>query len=147
METIEIKSSRYSLDCNATREIYLVFHDDTEYFCSKFIRSGFKHCFAIERQAMGWVCVDPSRTDLCCTILPALWETNIIPHFKFMNTGATVLALKVYQTDRANYPRPAINSCVGCMQYLLGVYWPLTFTPYMLYNRIIKNTPKHIEVV
>ena len=135
------------MDYSKTREIYLCFHDDTEYFCSRFIKKGFKHCFIIERMALGWLCFDPSRSDLSTLILPATWETDIIPEFLQRNPSYTVIHLHVSATNKSNYPRPAIMSCVGAIQYALGVYWPTVFTPWMLYNRIIKKTTHHIKVI
>lgn len=134
-------------DYSDTRELYVCFHDDTEYFGSAFIKRGFKHCFVIERQPLGWIVLDPSRSELSATILPARWDTDMMATFKANNSNVVVLKLYVKYTRTSNYPRPGINSCVGVVQYILGVYWPFTFTPYRLYNKLIKQTPPHIQVI
>ncbi len=134
-------------DYSATRELYICFHDDSAYFGSRFIKKGFKHVFVIERQALGWICTDASRTDLSNTILPASWGTDIIPTFIENNPSITVVKLLVTLTGKANFPRPGMLSCVGIVQYILGVCWPTVLTPWMLYNRIIKKPPSHIKVL
>ena len=135
------------LNSNSFRDIFLVFHDDIKYTCSDYMQRGFKHCFAIERQALGWCCIDPNRTDLAITLLPAAWDTDIMPRFKQNNPRSTVLHLNVYETKKANYPRLGLISCVSTMQYLIGVYWPHILTPYQLHNKILKTNLKHIKVI
>jgi hypothetical protein len=134
-----------SLTYDCSRELYLVFHDDTAYFGSRFIKKGFKHVFIIERQAMGWICLDPSRSDLIASILPAQYESDVISELKNNNPDVTVLPLEVLATNRSNYPRPGIQSCVGAVQYSLGVWWPFVLTPWRLYNKLIKSPPIHIR--
>lgn len=134
-------------DYSNHREIYLIFHDDTHYFGSSLVKKGFKHVFAIERQALGWLCFDPSRSTINALILPASWQTDIMPEFKKNNSGATVLGLVVSDFDKSNYPRAGIISCVSAVQYYLGVFWPHILTPYKLYNKIVKSTPNHIKVL
>ena len=128
------------------REIYLIFLDDVQYPFSRFIKKGFKHVYALERQALGWVCLDPSRSDLTAIVLPATYHTNIIPEFQRQNPTATVLPIKMKPHNKSKYPRPMVLGCTSAIQYMLGVYWPCVLTPYQLYNKIIKSPPEHIEV-
>ena len=145
MEQTNIKLSKSLFDYSY-REIYLVFQDDIQYPFSRFIKSGFRHVFALERQALGWICIDPSRNDLCATLLPASYDVDIIPQFRINNPSFTITKLKVKQTNKFNYPKPGIVSCVSSMQYLIGVYWPFVLTPYQLYNKLYNNNISHIEV-
>jgi hypothetical protein len=136
-------------DCNATRDIYLVFQDDVNYLLSRFFKEGFKHCFAIERQALGWVCIDASRYNCMATILPAAYNDMVIEHYVQQNPAATVVHLSIKMDDlrRTTYPRLGSISCVGMMQYIIGTYWPLTLTPYKLYNKLVNNLHDKIKVV
>ena len=131
------------IDASAERDIYIVFQDDQSYLCSRLFKKGFKHCFGIERQATGWVCVDPSRKDLFAVILPAGFHDNIIDPFLDQNPTSTVIRLTVGRNpkDTNTYPRLGLISCVSVMQYLLGVYWPLTITPHQLYYKLVN---KHV---
>lgn len=132
-------------DQSAFREIYLVFQDDVSYFMSERFKKGFRHVFALERQALGWTCIDFSRSDLYVTVLPASYDVNIIPEYLRRNPKTTILQLFIKSTNKSIYPRPSMMSCVGGIQYLLGVYWPFVFTPYQLYNKLIKNNSIHIK--
>lgn len=133
-------------DSSAHRDVYLIFWNDTEYPCSRFIKDGFKHVFAIERQALGWICLDPNRQDFIATLLPARWQDDVMGTFRKNNPDATILELEVYQSYQWQYPRIGMLSCVSMMQYYLGVWWPHILTPYMLYNKIRKANCHHIKV-
>lgn len=128
------------------REIYLVFMN-TFYFGDSFIKDGFKHVYCIERQELGWVCLDPSQTHIYNYILPAAYEIDVMSEFKKRNPEFIILKLLVKPHDKSAYPRPGLVSCVSTMQYLLGIYWPFIFTPYQLYNKMLRKPPKHIEVI
>jgi hypothetical protein len=133
-------------DMDAAREIHLVFMD-THFKGDEWLKDGFKHVYAIERQALGWICSDPSKSDLHSYILPAHYESEVIEQFKINNPSFTVLSLKVKPHYNSVFPRFGLISCVSLMQYILGVYWPFVFTPYQLYTKIINQTPNHIEVI
>jgi len=128
-------------DSEAERDIYLIFQDDQSYLCSALFKKGFKHCFALERQALGWICIDPSRKNFIATILPAGFHDNIIVPFLDQNPTSTVVRLTVGRLERDTnvYPRFGLISCVSVMQYLLGVYWPLIITPHQLYCRLVNT--------
>lgn len=133
-------------DAEAERDIYLIFQDDQSYLCSALFKKGFKHCFAIERQALGWICIDPSRSDFIATILPAGYHADIIAPFLSQNPTSTVLNLTVRKSHANTYPRLGLISCVSTMQYLLGVYWPLIITPHQLYCRLVNTHVPTIRV-
>lgn len=134
------------LDFEAYREYHLVFMD-TQYPLDWMFKDGFKHVYCIERQALGWTCIDPSQSDLYTTILPANYGTDVMTTFKQKNPTFKILKLHVKPHTLMVYPRAGIISCVSVMQQMLGVYWPFVFSPFQLYNRIVTRTPTHIEVI
>jgi len=77
-------------DTHAHREIYLVFMN-TNFKGDGWLKEGFKHVYAIERQALGWLCSDPSKSDLHTYILPAHYESDVIQEFIRQNPTFTVL--------------------------------------------------------
>lgn len=135
-----------SSDYRATRDIYLVFMNTSHGF-DFILKDGFHHVYCIERQALGWVCTDPSKSDLYNYILPAQYEADVMTEFVKRNPTFTILHLIIKPHDKSIYAMPCMMSCVGVMQYLIGVYWPFVFTPYQLYNKIKNKPPKHIEVI
>lgn len=134
------------IDFEAHREIYLVFMD-SRYTFDWIFKDGFKHVYAIERQALGWTCTDPSQSDLFTTILPASYSTDIMETFKRQNPTFKILKLHVRPHIKMVFPSAGVISCVTIMQYMLGVYWPFVFSPYQLYTRIVTRAPTHIEVI
>lgn len=134
------------LDYSAYREIWLVFMN-TEFIGDAWLKDGFKHVYAIERQALGWLCTDPSKSDIHTYILPASFDSDVIGEFKRRNPTFTVMHLKIKSHYDSVYPQLGVLSCVSIMQYMLGVFWPFVFTPYQLYNKLKKKPPNHIEVI
>lgn len=134
------------LDSSAYRDIYLIFMN-ADYKMSNILKDGFKHVYAIERQSLGWICIDPSTSDLYCNILPATYAADVIKEFKLQNPECTILNIHIKPHQKKIYPFFGLLSCVSVMQYLLGVNWPFVLTPYQLYTKLIKNTCDHIEVI
>ncbi len=136
------------IDLDAEKEIYIVFQGETKYTFSNFLKPGFLHCFGLERQSLGWICIDPSHDDFHSYILPAGFSDDIIPTFISQNPNCTVMQLFVQPVKNKprNYPRFGLISCVGILQYTLGVYWPLIISPYQLYYRLSNKRISHIKV-
>lgn len=133
-------------DYDIHRELYLVFME-TPYKGDWMFKRGFKHVYAIERTALGWLCSDPNKSDIHTMILPARYDSEVMIEFIRQNPSFTILRLKVKPHKDSIYPQLGVISCVSMMQYMLGVYWPFVFTPWQLYNRLLDNPPKHIEVI
>lgn len=135
-------------DSEAERELYLIFQDEGSYPGGIVFQKGFKHVFALERQALGWVCIDPSRMDFQCHILPAGFHDDVITSFIAQNPRSTVMQIFVQpvKNQTLTYPGIGFISCVTVMQYTLGVYWPLIVTPYQLYCRLSSRRINHIRM-
>jgi hypothetical protein len=111
------------------------------------MKPGFLHVFIIERTSSGWLCIDPNRSELGCSILPVPPDVDMIPEFAKQNPKSTILHIHAYPTLEARFPRPGVISCVGVAQYILGVHWWNVFTPHMLYNKLMKDTTPHLKVI
>lgn len=134
------------IDPEASREIYLIFVDSKSYPHYRFIKEGFRHVFAIERQPLGWICHDPNTQEWMSFIIPGDWENNVMGCYKDQNPNSTILKLEVKPKNINMLIRPHLVPCIGAMQYLLGVYWPLILTPYRLYSKLLNNPPINFKV-
>ena len=139
MEIKQITSTLESSYKGVCREMFLVFFGDADYFPYRLIKNGFGHVFAIERQSLGWICVDPSRRDLLTIILPACYDSDVAKVLRRDNPTFKILHLRVPMNVKPNYPNLGLMGCVGVMQYFLGIYRPWIITPYQLYRYIIKQ--------
>ena len=133
-------------DYDAFRDIYLVFMN-TEYKGSWLFKDGFRHVYVIERQALGWLCSDPSRSNLFNCILPASYEVEVMETLIKQNPSFTILHLHVRPNHDDLYPYLGLVSCVSIVQYILGMSCQTILTPYQLYNKLKSKPPKHIEVI
>ena len=87
------------------RELYVVFQNSFGYPLSGCMRDGFEHVFVIERQALGWICHDPSMSDFMSVILPATYEVDLIGTYAELNPDSTIIQLFVSQSPKAKYFR------------------------------------------
>jgi hypothetical protein len=133
-------------DSEARRTIYLIFQDSFSYLGSRFIKKGFRHVFAVEHQALGWICFDASIANIMTTILPAGFHDDVIGHFLRLNPHSTVVKLYVKPTKEIRSFKFGCLNCVSVVQYMLSIHWPFVLTPYQLYSKLVKNGAEHIEV-
>lgn len=126
---------------------YIVFSDSHSYFLGRFFKPGFRHVHAIHHHGGHWYLIDPSLK--CLHHLPLTKEKGIdfISAYAEMFPDKTIL--KVYARENPDMPvwRIGAISCVSTIQYLLGIYWPLTVTPWQLYCKLKDKTPAHVRIV
>lgn len=135
-----------SSDFKPEREIYLIFMDTNSYLGYNMFKEGFRHVFAIERQPLGWICHDPNTTDWQSFIVSTKWSDDVIGAYVDLYPDIEVLSLFIEPSGKLRWWRPFLSPCVGSLQYLIGVYWPLTLTPYQLYCKLKYNPPRNIKV-
>jgi len=128
------------------REIYLIFQDSAEFTGSAWFTPGFKHVFAIEKQPLGWTCIDPNRFDLMIDILPVRWEADLMNQYLINKPGDTILKIMLTPHNEPTILRPSILSCVSLVKYMLGVSWPFVWTPWQLYIKLISDTHQGMEI-
>jgi len=109
----------------------VVFADRADCAWLRFLKPGFRHCFAAIRESGGWLIVDPllDRIELAWVEpaqdfdLPALYAS----------LGHTVLAGATRRPERApRLPRLAPLTCVSVVKRLLGVSAAGVLTPWQL---------------
>lgn len=127
--------------------LVLVFSSSSTYYLSRFFKPGFQHVHAFARMGKDWFLIDPGICRFRC--VPILCEEDIDMH-----TAATAhdpscraITLEVSDPKDLQVYRFGPISCVSTIQYLIGVYWPLTLTPYQLYCRLLSSPPSHIRII
>ena len=134
------------LDSSAFREIYFIFQDSRAFCGWQLLKPGFRHVFAVEIHASGWVCYDPSIHDMYCWPLPCAPDASFIEHYKLNNPSDTVLKITARPKRKAQYARFSLMSCVSIMKYILGVRWPFVITPHQLYSRLTSQQFENMEI-
>ncbi len=103
------------------------FHDDGSGFLSRFLKSGFRHCFVAIRNGNYWIVIDGQCLPLAEVLAPGDFDLAAF----YRDKGFTVVETE----QRASVPRGpfVVASCVGLVKIVLGVRLT-AITPYGLYR-------------
>lgn len=115
---------------------WVCFSGEADIWWLRFLRPGFRHCFAVAQQDKNWIVIDPLSPYLELDVLP-LAATFDLPAW-LAGQNLTV----VRTTIRRNRTRPApanIFSCVEVVKRFLGIHARAVFTPWQLYTYLTKE--------
>jgi hypothetical protein len=113
---------------------YAVFSGQSELPCVRFLKSGFKHCYALMHDGRVWVTVDPLSHYTEVTVhhhlppefdLPAWLETH----------GLTVVPVRYVPAVPKSLPW-RVYTCVELVKRVLCIRHPYVFTPWQLYRHL-----------
>ena len=111
---------------------HIVFHDHGVGWGQRFLKRGFRHCFAMVCDSNGnWICWDSMEGKPLVQVVDG--ETaDLLAYWR--EQGFAVVELE----QRALPPRSpfAIANCVGLVKALFCLRYPFAITPYALYRRI-----------
>lgn len=115
---------------------FVVFCGRADLWWLKFLRPGFRHCFALLNDGRHWIAVDPLLcfTDVAVLPIPAYAD---LPAW-YSKRGFTVVETKVNRSVRKLQPL-GIFTCVEAVKRVLGVFAPTIFTPWQLYRFLTKD--------
>lgn len=125
----------------AGQEAFIVFGGQADQPWLRFLRPGFRHCFAALVDAGGWTVLDPltGRLIVARLELPADFD---LPGF-YRRAGLAVLGPFVPSEPRARaLPPLAPFSCVALCRAVLGAAAPFALTPHGLF-RFLNKISKH----
>lgn len=120
----------------------VVFTDQTDLAWLRFLRPGFRHCFAVVQADGAWVIVDPLSHYTALRVVPELagWQ----PEPWFRHLGMTVVATEGREPPHRLAPwRP--YTCVEAVKRVLGLRLPGVFTPWQLYRALLTEKNPHRE--
>lgn len=110
------------------------------------LRRGFRHCFAVLREAEGWTVLDPlsGRLLVVRLNLPVGFD---LPAF-YRRSGLAVLGPYAPAAPRASWLPPLLpHSCVALCRSVLGPGAPFALTPHGLYRRLQENSETRKKVL
>ena len=129
-----------------SKEIYLVFCHMDDHPLVNFLKPGFSHVHALLRSDVAWVLLNPSFSSLDMVVLGHNDERFLHVYHR-MNPEHIIMKLELGDCPDLFWGRACNMSCVSVIQYLLGVFWPLTLTPWQLYSKLVSKTPGHIRIL
>lgn len=120
---------------NAT--IWVVFCEETEIPWLRFLKRGFRHCFAIMLQRDRWVSVDPlsHHMEVCVQDVDSTFD---LPAW-LQGRGHRVVPVELMEAPRKMAPILPFT-CVEAVKRMIGMHRWTVITPWQLYKAI---TPGH----
>lgn len=118
-------------------DIWIAFSGKADMRLLKFLRPGFRHCFALIRGEDRWLTVDPMlhKMDVSATHCACDFD---LPGWLRARGYRVVRAPKLAPPRRMAMPSPF--TCVEAMKRLIGLHDWRVFTPWQLYRRLLAFT-------
>lgn len=113
---------------------YLVFHDpDKRRWWDRWLKPGFRHCYALRCDRGVWVAVDGSLPCLSVDILPFSPDNR-----PYAPRGGTIIHVNaLVQPETFRTPQLiAPFTCVEVCKAVLGIRAPFVWTPWQLYRHV-----------
>ncbi len=127
-------AARFSLkECRAV----IVFTGRTDVWWLRFLRSGFKHCYAVVEDRGQWVVYNPASHKTDIIVIGSYPMARLMD--RLYGNKEVIVGMRVRNAPNRMAPiRPF--SCVEAVKRLLGIRAPYAFTPWQLYKHLIRNT-------
>lgn len=116
------------------QEVFVVFSGQTDLSFLKYLKPGFRHCFAVIRDGARWLIVDPMshRLEVSAAQVDSGFD---LPGWLSQRGYRVVPAPARLFRHRVAAPLPF--TCVEAMKRLIGLHDWRVFTPWQLYRRLM----------
>lgn len=114
------------------RTIWVAFTGQTELPCLRWLKPGFRHCFAVIREEGNWIALDPLANRLDISVHSA--ENGFDMPRWLRSRGLTVIEARTQNHAR---PAPLMPlTCVEAVKRVLGLRSRFIITPWQLYRHL-----------
>lgn len=115
----------------------IVFEERGNQGIFRYLKRGFRHCFAILLHNRTTVSIDFIKSGLKVVPHDVSHDSSVIAAFAAL--GASVVRVRNYNCSKAEYGfRPL--TCVELVKQLIGIRGVITCTPYALFKNIISRS-------
>ena len=121
-------------------EAWVVFSGEADLWWLRFLKPGFRHCFAVARDGTNWIVIDPLSPRLDVSVLPLPQSFNLPQWLQGQNLKVLPALIK---RDYSKAAPANWFSCVEVIKRFLGIHARLIFTPWQLYCFLTKENLSH----
>lgn len=125
--------------------IHVVFTGRTELGWLRWLRPGFRHCFALIEDGVDWLLFEPlaGHVEIVRPGIPAAIDLA----GWYRQQGLTVVPARPVRRQRV--APPALFTCVEAIKRLLGIHAPLVLTPHQLFRHLsrLSRHQQHEEMI
>lgn len=114
---------------------YIVFTPDADLWWLRFLKRGYRHCFALLNNGKQWISIDPLSPHMDITVHDVPYDYDLPAWLD--KQGHKVLAAPYQRHSRKPAPW-ALFSCVEVVKRVLGIRSVRVITPYQLYRFVEK---------
>lgn len=124
------------------QKAWVVFSGKTDLPWLRFLKPGYRHCYALLFDGQNWVTVDPMSHGMDVHVQDIPAEFNMPLWLK--TRGVTVVPASI---ERIAKQAPfSMFSCVEAVKRVLGIQNRWIVTPWQLYRHLLKTSQKTITV-
>ena len=134
VETPYLPPQRNSL--GQRQRVWVAFTDETRLWWLKWLRPGFRHCFALINDGEHWMALEPLSSCLEVAVLPPPPDFNLPDWLR--GQGHHVVEATLHR-KLFSLPPLAIFNCVEVVKRLLGVRTWRIITPHDLYRHLLRQ--------
>ena len=132
MQRIEEKKINSFWSRRATYVI-VIFSDATDIWWLRFLRPGFRHCFAVVFDGRQWILLDPLSHRIDIVAGDYMDRLEIVEWYRRL--GCNVVETRLNAAPNA-VPFPEPLTCVSIVKRLIGIRRPFVWTPWQLFRAI-----------
>ena len=124
-------------------KVIIVFSDQSDLWFLKYLKNGYRHCFAFIEQSKGWIVYDPLSNQSIIQYLGHLEKDKIMTLYS--NAGCEIIET-IILTELPEKMAPILPyTCVEAIKRLLGIHRWFLLTPWQLFCHLKEqNTNKYI---
>jgi hypothetical protein len=115
----------------APKQVWVAFSDESSVWWLKWLRPGFRHCFAIFHDGRYWTTVDPLLGRIQIMNHDAPQDFDLLLFLR--NNGLHIVSTQI-NTDMSHRFFPTLCTCVEVVKRLIGVHRVTIITPWQLYK-------------
>lgn len=126
------------------RVFFVVFTEAELYFWHPILKSGFRHCYVIERLDFIYMMFDPTRYGLNVVLPNCSADVPLIENMMDLDPKIRVLKVVTQGKGESVALKMRPMSCVSVVEYVMGLSFNFCITPYQLFNKLLKNDSPNI---
>lgn len=122
-------------------KVWVVFCPNASLWWTRFLKPGFRHCFAILHDGKRWLALDPLSPHMDMFVFDVSPEIDLPA--MIAADGLCVVAAPLRRQHKRAAP-PGLFTCVEAVKRLIGLHHWRVFTPWQLFRTLTQESLSHV---
>lgn len=119
------------------RRAWVIFTNQSELLCVRWLKKGFKHCFIIINDGKNWISLDPMASYMDIAVQDISLDFDLPAWLK--KQGHYVIDAPLSHAPQ-NHTSVTIFTCVEACKRVLGIHKRTVLTPWQLYKHLLRQS-------